>query len=442
MDTSSPKPTALEVYAGILPAKECGALEAWLGTFYQFQRDWLLEPSDYAVCNKSRQIGISHTTSAVGVLWGAFHGELTTIISVGELESVEVLDKARRHALVLAGLGSEMACPVREGGNVLCFASGGKILALPSTGGRSFSGNVFLDEFGYQTDAKEVWDAAAAVTLLVGKLRAVSTPNGVGNEFEQLWRRNSVKDPKWARHEIPIEKAIADGYPVDIERCWTIARGDSRLFDQLFRCQFLDNEQQYIPTAAIDACSVDDLRCATGENYAGLDIGRTSNRTELVIVRKATDGVRWTQHTETRQRTSYEDIERLVALAFSQTFRVRRLCVDASGLGIFPAEQLQHKYGKHRVEAVTFSAPVKEDLATGLYSAFVDSTVRIGKQDSLMRDDVCAIRRIVTKAGNIRYDAPDTEHGHADRAWGLALALHASSSAPAARRESSLDARM
>lgn len=436
----------LSRYRRALPPNEWLALRAWLSTFYGFQLDWLLERSAEAICNKARQIGLSHTTAGVGIVWGAFHGETTTIISVGELESGEVLAKARRHAEVLQRLGSKMARTTRQSSTQVAFESGGRILALPSTGGRSFSGNVFLDEYAYQEHAAKVWDAAAAVTALGHKLRVVSTPNGVGNEFEKLWRGTGedTKLARWARHEIPIERAEADGYPVDMGKLWSIAKGDPRIFDQLFRCQFLNNAAQYLPTESVDACSDDDLYTFDGEYYAGLDIGRTVDRTVLIVVRATPNGgPRVVQHIETCLRTSADELEAMVARAF-QRFDLRRLCVDSSGLGAFPAERMQRKHGRMRVEPVTFTQATKEDLATGLYSAFTEGTVKIPQTDEAglspglatgLRRDLCAIRREITSAGNVRYDAPHTDEGHADSAWALALALHACSGPDRRRHE-------
>lgn len=433
---------SLSTYQAVLPPAEFAALSAWVGTFYPFQREWLLDTADVAACLKARQIGMSHTTSGFGVLAGAFHGELTTIISVGDRESAEVLEKAKRHAHVLERLGSRMAKATRVNASEIAFASGGRVLALPSTGGRSFSGNVFLDEFAYQERAEAVWDAAAAVTALGGKIRIASTPNGVGNSFHQLW---TINRPGWSKHEIPIERAVADGYPLDMERCWSIAKGDARLFDQLFRCKFLDGQAQYIPSAAVGECSADDLYVHDAECYAGLDIGRTNDLTALVVVALDADGCRVVQRCETRKRTSQADLDDLVERAF-RDYPIARLCVDATGIGAFPAEQMQRRYGRRRVEPVTFSATSKEDLATGMYSAFTEHTVRLPLTDralrdaepgtaQALRDDVCSLRRIITSAGNVRYDAPSTDAGHADRAWALALALHACRTPPNARRE-------
>lgn len=458
----TPNPASLEPYRRTLPANEFAALEAWLSTFWDFQLEWLLEPAASAACNKSRQIGVSHTTSGVGVIWGAFHGELTTIISVGQLESAEVLDKAKKHADILVRLGSRMAVRgARDNATELSFASGGRILALPSTGGRSFAGHVFLDEYGYQDHAADVWDAAAAVTLLGYRLRVVSTPNGIGNEFHRLWdgiRAGKIKG--WKAHEIPIKRAIAEGYPVDLERCWSLAKGDPRLFAQLFECSFLDGNLQYISTELVSAAEADDLYTYEGDYFAGLDIGRTVDRTVLVVLRKRPDDIRVIAWIAVCKRTDSDQLEALVDWAF-QVFKLKKLSVDATGMGAFPAERMQKRHGKFHVDPVNFTGPSKEELATTLYSSFSERTLKIPRTDAALRlphglspqliqsaapfiqpkaaeqlrADVCSIRREITAAGNVRYDAPRTDEGHADSAWALALALHACGRAPGKKGE-------
>ncbi len=438
----SPKvAAALVKYRETLPKSEAEALAAWASTFWAFQRGWLFEDADLAICNKSRQIGFSHTTAGVAVRWGAFHGELTTVISEGKVEAKEVLDKSRRHAAVLQSLGSEMARTTRSNSNEIVFASGGRIIALPSTGGRGFSGNVFLDEFSYQEHADEVWENTAPVTLLGGKMRVSSTPNGVGNEFHGLWdiarnggQSRSSKPSRWVPYEVPLEVAITEGYPVDMDKCWDLAKGDPRLFAQMFQCSFLDNEFQYVPTADIDACCTTEPTPPvdpTAEYFAGLDIGREADLTVLLVVRLER-GVRRVVHVETMKRTDSDGLEAMVARAFD-TYKLKRLCIDSTGLGTFPAERIKNRhsekadvaYRRPRVEPVPFTPNSKEKLATGMYAAFTSRNVLIPANDAALRKDIAAIRRMVSASGNVIYDAPRTSEGHADRAWALALALHA-----------------
>lgn len=406
-----------------LPPSEFAALEAWLSTFYAFQRRWALEPSRFAICNKARQIGYSHSTAAWAVIRAAFLGETVTIISKGERESLEVLDKAARHAGVLTALGSRWSA-AKPRGEELRFVSGGRLLALPaSSGGRSFSGHVVLDEFAYHEGKSErVWDSAAAVVMHGHCLRVVSTPNGVGNLFHTLWT-DPVSSAGYAKHETTITQAIADGMRVNVGECWKMAHGDVRLFAQLFECSFLDSAEQYIPTAAIENAVEDVWQPPAGLTYAGLDIGMTNDASSLQVVRQGPDKIIWRVDAVEWKRTDWEAQERGIAASYAK-HRWSRLYVDKTGIGAVPAQRLVARYGAQRVVPIDFSLQSKETLVTRLYQVFCDELIRIPR-DSALVDDLCALRRMVTSTGAIRYDAPRTSRGHADRAWALALALQA-----------------
>ena len=80
-------------------------------------------------------------------------------------------------------------------------------------------------------------------------------------------------------------------------------------------------------------------------------------------------------------------------------------------------------------QAGKVSNPVKAELATDLRIAFEDHTVQIPALREL-RDDLHSIKRVVTVAGNVRFDAQRSEtDGHADRFWALALTIHAAKDA-------------
>jgi phage FluMu gp28-like protein len=106
----------------------------------------------------------------------------------------------------------------------------------------------------------------------------------------------------------------------------------------------------------------------------------------------------------------------------------RRVGVDQSGLGMMLAERLQKKYGAV-VEPVQFTAQVKERLAPMVKQAFEDRLLRIPDRREI-RADINAVKRFVTPAGNVRFDAEHTDTGHADRFWALALVLSAAAQPP------------
>lgn len=420
------------------PPPEWKAVSLWLGIFYPYQQEWLLDFTRFALLNKARQIGASHTYAAAAVLWSLL-GETTTIVSVGEREAQEVLEKCARHCLSLERFGSAWAKLSTTNKTELRTASGGRIIALPSTsGGRGYSGNVLLDECAYYSHPEQVWDAAGGTVLHGYKLRAMSTPNGVGNLWHQLW-----SDPKqhdgYTLHEVTLDKAREQGLKVDDSECWRMSRGDPRVYDQLFRCKFLDGQLQYFASEILGQAFVDDAARRLSNthphedtSYGGLDIGLDRDRTSLVIVQRGPSGYS-VVHVESHPTTDDQLLDQLVekALVF---WRCRRLALDATGIGSIPAKRFKRQHGG-KVEPVDFTSKSKEDLVTGLYQALASDGLKVpksyvypdGGQDeaSKLRDDLSAIRRSVTAAGNVRYDAPRTSQGHADRAWALMLAVHA-----------------
>ena len=91
------------------------------------------------------------------------------------------------------------------------------------------------------------------------------------------------------------------------------------------------------------------------------------------------------------------------------------------------AETAQREFGQYRVEPVMFTNKSKEEMAYNLRTNFEDKSIFIPKEHDI-REDLHSIRKVTTKAGNIRFDAETSEvNGHADRFWALALALLACS---------------
>jgi phage FluMu gp28-like protein len=420
-----------------LPSTDARAVELWLDTAlpFAYQQDWALDFSPSSLFLASRQIGKTHSSAAWATL-RAMLGETVTIISLGEREALEALWSCRAHARMLARLGSVWARPLGRDygeGDTMELLGGGRVLALPaSSGGRSYSGHVLLDEFAYQgaTVEQKILDAAVGATTLGSKqVRYTSTHNGPLTLFYEL-ATDTKKHPHISRHRVTIWDAKEQGYPVDPEKLLRDkCNGDKRLFRQLYECEALDGTEQYIPSDLLAFPNVvDDARCFEGLHYAGLDLGFVNDLSCLVILRQDSRRRVWLQKLITCPRTRWEDQMRIVEESF-RDFQWTRLCVDRTGVGLVPTQLLQAKFGEQRVEAVDFTNASKDEMATGLYQAFADKMIRIPEIPELVRD-ISSIKRTITPAGAVRYDAPRTAAGHADRAWALALAIMACSNAP------------
>ncbi|MFO0836975.1 MAG: hypothetical protein U1D55_00490 [Phycisphaerae bacterium] len=116
----------------------------------------------------------------------------------------------------------------------------------------------------------------------------------------------------------------------------------------------------------------------------------------------------------------FDEQERILGSVMGLS-NVRRCLLDATGMGLQLAERAQRRWG-WRIQPVTISAPVKEDLCARMQRAFQRGEMRI-PADRTLHSDLHSVERQITLAGNLRYAAGRGQRGHADRFMALALAL-------------------
>ena len=86
------------------------------------------------------------------------------------------------------------------------------------------------------------------------------------------------------------------------------------------------------------------------------------------------------------------------------------------------AERARSRFG-WKVEAITFTAAAKADMAYKLRADFERKTLRIAR-DPELRNDLRALSRQITDDGNIRFGG-ESEGSHCDRFWAKALRQNA-----------------
>jgi phage FluMu gp28-like protein len=305
----------------------------------------------------------------------------------------------------------------------------------------------------------------------VEKLKNSSTP-----------RLLNCSTSSWSAHCCDIYEAIRQGLNVDLQLL-RAGCDDETSWQQEYCCQFISTAENFIPPALVAQCASAEAakdcppqflasaphpdlepvgavrepspegfgpqgepHLSDGDFYLGIDIGRHHDRTVFWVDRvtamaapapaqEAAGAVR-----EPPLQASRVAVARLVRtlsntpfaeqLAFARELLslpgpdgrplIRRACIDSTGMGAPLAESLEREFGP-RVEPVTFTAAVKEDMAYRVKRRMEQRLDLIPEAPEIARA-FGAVKKLVTAAGNTRFDAERTDLGHADEFWAKALA--------------------
>lgn len=405
---------------------------------YDYQKRWLNDKSRFKVAMFARQTGKTFTTTleiVLDCLAREAQGEKTrwVILSRGERQAKEAINEGVKRHLEAVGIACQiMEVPFSPTVNALevVFPNGSKITALPANPdtARGFSANVFLDEFAFHADSREIWKALFPVISAGWKLRVVSTPNGKGNKFYELM--TDEDNTQWSRHRVDIYQAVADGLPRDID---VLRQGlnDDDAWAQEFELKWLDEATSWLSYDLID--SVEHAQAGKRELYqggpcfVGMDIAVRGDLTVIWVLELVGD-VYWTREIITLKRTKLrhqlDELNRVF-----QTYRVIACNLDQTGMGEKMVEDAQHQHGATRVRGVLFNVASKLTMATIGKNAFEDKKLRIPQGDNALRADLHKLKKITGSTGQPRFVAESDNQGHADRTWACFLALLAADDA-------------
>lgn len=407
-----------------------------------YQLRILESPSRFTWNCWARQTGKSFALTLRRVMRGVRRQRTQLILSAGMRQTQELMRKVREHchALRIDAGGVEK---MQAGGGQIRLPNGVRLIGLPANPEtvRGFSGDVLLDEFAMHRDDRAIW-AAIFPTILRGdgELDIASTPKGKDNLFYSLQHNETFE-----RTTIPLPEAIAQGLQID-QAAVRKAMGDDELYRQEFLCEFLDESEAFLPYRVIAACEdagvemhPDWVRLPreTVDLYAGIDVARKRDltviwlwRMEAAPAEMAGAGLQnWSlrcagliEMSNAPFPEQQEMIRRVLALRC-----VRRCAIDATGMGLPVAEWAQGQFGRSRVEAVTFTAGIKAQMAGQMRRLAEEGRLRI-PADETIRLDWHSLRRSVSASGGMRLDAARSEGGHADRFWAAALGAYAAES--------------
>src|ERR1041385_7415374 len=150
--------------------------------------------------------------------------------------------------------------------------------------------------------------------------------------------------------------------------------------------------------------------------YLGLDVARKHDLCVFDVGEKI-GGVGWDRCRIWMRGCRFAEIEETL-FRLLRLRQLKRACIDATGLGAQLAERAAERF-EWKVEPVTFTAPMKEELAFGLRADFEERRLRI-VCDQQLACDLRGIKKEITQSGNIRF-LGESGDSHCDRFWAKAL---------------------
>lgn len=445
--------------------------------FLPYQRRWILDPSPLKLIQKSRQIGISYADAYHSVRIASTRtSRLDVFISSRDRFQAKLYIEDCKHWAeilhqVILDLGEVMLDPDHNASAfVIQFANGKRIYSLSSNPNALAGkrGHVKLDEFALHADQRLLYRIGKPVTTWGGSLAIISTHRGIGSVFNQLIRDalEGGNPMRWSLHTVPLAKAVDQGLVEKINqktgrhelRPEFLARLRSECIDeeqwlQEYCCIPADESSAFFPYEMLNACedrnlrlmSLDELQSLAKDAFhrvpdqnpqpptidhqlfLGVDVARKQHLCVLDVGEKIGD-VTWDRLRLELQNQPFSEIKSCLHTLLRLP-ALKRCCIDATGIGMQLAEEAKSRFG-WKVEPVTFSAAIKENLAFGLRRDFEERKLRIVADDKL-RADLRGLKKEVTLAGNIRF-VGETDDSHCDRTWAKALRQHAARHRPSA----------
>jgi phage FluMu gp28-like protein len=422
-----------------------------------FQERWCADASRFKLGLWSRQVGKDFSMGEEGVrdcIIAGRAGHKTTwlIVSPSERQSIESLSKWKEWAEAYKLAVDEQTDDRQAGAesllnsSTIVFESGCRVIAVPGKPDtvRGYSANVCITEFAFIEDAEATWRAIipSITNPLRGgekKVRIISSANGCGNKFHDLWQKNhGVSRAHWSTHRVTIWDAVAEGLLTQAEVDeLRDSIDDPEAWAQEFECEFIDASGVLLTYAMIGSCESHEASVVAPAGYwdtqdgPPVDIG-------IDFARKRDLSVAWSLEAVsdlklTREILVMQDVPTndQVEILRPRINRARRVCLDYTGPGVGLGDYLvaehgeynpdRHRYGK--IELCTATNASNVDMFSKLRMDFENRSLRV-PVDRTTREDLHSVYRQGTKTG-VSYRAPHTKDGHADRCYALALARRA-----------------
>lgn len=435
-----------------------------------YQVHFLNNSDLFAIWNKSRQVGWSWTAAADAVAHGTQVPRTTSIFVSINLE--EATEKIRYAKQIVEALDRDVRPKlIIENRLEIEFQNGSRLISHPCRPLRGKArGRVYLDEFAHYPKDVEIYTSALPVITRGGQLLIGSTPLGAKGRFWEIFGQKIQAYPGYKRRAVPwwlvaaLSKDVANAAkfaPAMLTEERVRNFGTPRLisifenlpledFQQEYECAWIDEATAWITWDEIKRNQLDaqagkllywqakdvesafailpQIQRALEEGklelslVGGVDIGRTRNATEIILLGKSALGHLPYRVGVTLDKVEFDD-QRAVLNALLDRLPIVQLLIDQSGIGRDLAEKVAAVHPS-KAQGVDFTNNSKELWAVESKVQFQRGHVPI-PLDRELSYQIHSIKKTTTAAKNSVFDTARNEKHHADKFWAHSLAVWA-----------------
>ncbi|MGC4408753.1 hypothetical protein WDZ87_10960, partial [Rhizobium sp. ST-5] len=198
------------------------------GVLMAHQASWIADESDLKICEKGRRTGVTFAEALDCTLIAAAQrsagGQNVFYIGDTKPKGREFIGYAAHFAKVVAKemltIEDGIFFDQKEDGStqaissfIIRFASGFRIEALSSRPEniRGLQGTVVIDEAAFHRDVRNVLDAVNALLIWGGRIRVISSHNGVSSPFNELIKEARAGKNPFSIHTYSFGDAVRNG---------------------------------------------------------------------------------------------------------------------------------------------------------------------------------------------------------------------------------------
>lgn len=428
-------------------------INGFLGGMFFYQKAWHKAGTQHRVRNilKSRQIGATYYFAHEALVDALVTGRNQIFISASKKQALQfrayIVDYAKRTA------------DVDLKGETITLPNGAQLIFLGTNSktAQSYHGNLYFDEIFWVNNFEEIRKVAAGMAAQKQyRITYFSTPSSITHSAYRLWSGKlfNAKRPKAEQVEIDIShanlkngKLCDDGIWRQIVNIEDAEKGGCDLFniaqlklenspdefEQLFMCEFIDDNQSVFKFSMMQRCGVDTMEVWKDYNFSlgyarpfgnrdvwlGYDPSYSGDRSALVIIAppKVDGGKFRLLEYQTFKGGDFQEQANAI-LAMCERYNVTRLAIDNTGLGVGVSEIVV----KSRPDAtlLTYSAELKSKMVLkgldvigkGRFEFDTMHAVEVGSSFMAIKKQLTNSQRQITYVADRSEEA-----SHADLAW-------------------------